>query len=199
MFELQEETDSEWGRDVLKHLDTLLVEHAHLERKAASSALKFMFRYSEREFMQQPLSELAREELQHFEAVLEVIRRRGLKFGPQRPSPYARRLLSIVESEEPCQLRDRLLCAAVIEARSCERLKLLAGALSDEDPELADFYQELVLSEARHYSIYVGFAERIFGPSAVAARLGEICAHESQIVTMAAEEPRMHSGVPRSR
>ena len=199
MFELQAETDSAWGRDVLEHLDTLLLEHAHLERKAASSALQFLFRYPSREFMQQPLSELAREELQHFEAVLEVMRRRGLKFKPQRPSPYARRLLSIVESEEPHQLRARRLCAAVIEARSCERMKLLAEALADAEPELAAFYRDLVRSEARHYSIYVGFAERIFGADAVGSRLAEICDHESRVLAMAAEEPRMHSGVPRNR
>ena len=123
MLHLAEETDSRWAIGVLDHLDELLLEHAHLERKAASSALQFMFRYPEKAFMQQPLSELAREELSHFEAVLAVMARRGLEFRPQRPSPYASRLLQVVRPREPHQLLDRLLCAAMIEARSQARAR----------------------------------------------------------------------------
>ena len=124
MFELAEETDSRWANSVLEHLDDLLLEHAHLERKAASNALQLMFRYPDRPSMQKPLSELAREELRHFEAVLEVMARRSLTFQPQQPGPYAGKLMQIVSPREPRQLLDRLLCAAVIEARSCERMKL---------------------------------------------------------------------------
>ena len=198
MLNLAAETESRWATGVIAHLDELLCEHAHLERKAASSALQFMFRYSDYAFMQQPLSELAREELGHFEAVLAVMARRGLTFGPQKPSPYAGRLLQIVRPQEPVQLLDRLLCAAIIEARSCERMNLLAGALRDVEPELAEFYRSLVRSEARHHALYLDFARRIFAPDVevVDARLRQIAAHEARVLLDAPDEPRMHNGVP---
>jgi tRNA-(ms[2]io[6]A)-hydroxylase len=199
MLNLAEESDSRWAAAVVEHLDELLLEHAHLERKAASGALQFMFRYSEHAFLQQPLSELAREELRHYEAVLELMARRGISFGRQKPSPYAGRLLSIVRPREPEQLLDRLLCAAVIEARSCERMKLLAAALVEDDPELAKFYDGLVRSEARHFSIYVDLARQLFDAEEVDDRLSEISAHEARILADAPDGPRMHNGVPRRR
>ena len=109
MFQLAEETDPRWASGVIKDLGELLLEHAHLERKAAFNALQLMFRYPQHDFMQKPLSALAREELRHFEAVLEVLRQRGMKFQAQRPSPYAGRLLQIVRQREPGLLLDRLL------------------------------------------------------------------------------------------
>lgn len=194
MLRLAQETDSRWAEGVVEHLDELLLEHAHLERKAASSAVQFMFRYTEHAFLQQPLSELAREELAHFEAVLEVMARRGLEFRAQKPSAYAARLLQVVRGQEPHQLLDRLLCAAVIEARSCERMKLLSGALQKAEPELASFYAGLVRSEARHFAVYVEFAKRLFAEAEVDQRLDQITAHEAAIVAGPAELPRMHGG-----
>lgn len=194
MLHLREETDSRWAIGVVAHLDELLLEHAHLERKAASTAVQFMFRYSEHAFLQQPLSELAREELRHFEAVLEIMAQRGLSFGPQKASPYAGRLLSIVRGQEPLQLLDRLLCASLIEARSCERMRLLGRALRDTDPELATFYEGLVKSEARHHTTYVEFACRLFDRAEVDSRLEEIAAHEASVLCEAPDAPRMHNG-----
>jgi len=195
VFELSEDTEVDWAETALKDLDEILVEHAHLERKAAQSAMQFMVRYPEREFMQQPLSALAREELEHFEAVLEILRRRGVRFGPQRASSYAGRLLAIVRRDEPGKLIDRLLCAAVIEARSCERLKLLATAFQSTGSELAGFYQELAVAEARHYSLYIDFARRVGADSDadVDHRLTEICEHEAEVVRTAPESPRLHN------
>jgi len=197
VFELCDETDPEWAASALGNLDEILVEHAHLERKAAQSAMQFMVRYPEYEFLQQPLSEVAREELEHFEAVLAVLRQRGVSFGPQRASPYAGRLLAVVRREEPGKLLDRLLCAAVIEARSCERLKLMADALQTGGSELAGFYQELAVAEARHYSLYIEFARRVAREAEaevdVDARLVEICAHEAEVVRSAPESPRLHN------
>ncbi len=195
MFELSEETDVDWARSVLEHLDEILLEHAHLERKAAQSAMQFMVRYPEREFFQQTLSELAREELGHYEGVLAILRRRGMKFGPQGASPYAARLLVVVRPEEPNKLIDRLLCAAVIEARSCERLKLLAQVFESTGSDLVEFYRELSIAEARHYSIYVDFARKIAVENGadVDRRLIEICEHEAEIVRRAPESPRLHN------
>lgn len=193
MFQLAAETDPRWAGVVLEHLDELLLEHAHLERKAAQSALQFMVRYPDRVAFQRPLSELAREELGHFEAVLAVMESRGVRFGPQRASRYAARLLEVVRRDEPFKLLDRLLCAAVIEARSCERLKLLAQGLREAEPELAQFYAGLVQSEARHYTQYVAMAEQLECGEDVPARLGEICAHEAAILGSAPGGPRMHN------
>jgi tRNA 2-(methylsulfanyl)-N6-isopentenyladenosine37 hydroxylase len=195
MLNLGKETDSRWAAGVVTHLDELLLEHAHLERKAASAALQFMFRYSQHAFLQRPLSELAREELRHFEAVLQVLARRGIAFVPQKPSPYAGRLSAIVRPREPEQLLDRFLCAAVIEARSCERMKILARALVGSDAELAKFYDGLARSEARHYAVYIEFARRLFDAAEVATRLTEITEHEARILADAPDGPRMHNGV----
>jgi tRNA-(ms[2]io[6]A)-hydroxylase len=195
VFELSEETDVDWAHSVLEHLDEILLEHAHLERKAAQSAMQFMVRYPEREFFQQALSELAREELGHYEGVLAILRRRGTRFGPQGASPYAARLLAVVRADEPNKLIDRLLCAAVIEARSCERLKLLAQVFQSTGSDLAGFYQELSIAEARHYSIYVDFAREIAAENGedVDRRLTVICEHEAEIVRRAPESPRLHN------
>lgn len=199
MFELSEDTDAGWAECALQELDEILIEHAHLERKAAQSAMQFMVRYPEHEFLQQPLSQLAREELGHFEAVLAILRQRGTRFGPQKASPYAGRLLTIVRRDEPGKLIDRLLCAAVIEARSCERLKLLAIAFEATGSDLAGFYRELSVAEARHYSLYIDFARQVAhgvaadSVDAVDLRLAEICVYEAEIVSTAPESPRMHN------
>lgn len=192
MFRLARESDPRWARAAPEFLPELLLEHAHLERKAAATALTLSFRYPEHAFLQRPLSELAREELSHFEAVLAQLERRGIAFGRQRPNDYASRLLRLVRSQEPQRLLDQLLCAAVIEARSCERMKLLAAALATPEPELSAFYQGLVQSEARHYHCYVDFAERLFAAAEVGQRLDEICAQEAELLCGAVQADRLH-------
>lgn len=180
-------------------MDAILLDHAHCEKKAASTALSLVFRYPEHADWMVPLSALAREELEHFELVLGHLERRGRRFERQRPSPYAPRLMEIVRRGEPQRLLDTLLCCSLIEARSCERMQLLAIALRHGgDMALAELYEGLLACEARHHSTYVDLAMGRFDADAVRARLHEIAQHEAHIVSDAPHEPRLHNTCPRA-
>lgn len=196
MLHLAAPTDPSWTARAREHLPEILLDHAHCEKKAASMALSLIFRYPERPELVVPLSRLAREELAHFEEVVAVMRARGLEFRRQTPSPYAAQLMAAVRKHEPARLLDTLLCCALIEARSCERMQLLAEAL--EDPALAKLYRGLLACEARHFSSYVELARGlgIVSDSEVQARLGELALHEAAVLRGEPGEPRMHSAVP---
>ncbi|HVH07370.1 MAG TPA: tRNA-(ms[2]io[6]A)-hydroxylase [Myxococcota bacterium] len=193
MLRLALDTDPAWGEFASRHLEEVLLDHAHCEKKAASAALTLLFRYPQHASLQAPLSALAREELGHFEAVLAALGRRGVPFGRQRPSPYAGKLHAVVRATEPERLLDLLLCCAAIEARSCERLTLLRDAVGE--PELRSLYGSLLAAEARHHRLYADLAAQIFPEPTVRDRLREILAHEAQVV---AESPanlaRLHAG-----
>ena len=191
MLKLASATSPAWADRVLRDLPELLLDHAHCEKKAAGVAMRLIFQYPEVPFLMGPLAGLAREELAHFEEVLGWLRRRSLRFGRQRPSPYGGRLRRVVRAAEPERLLDLLLCSAVIEARSCERLGLLAEALPD--PALAGFYAGLRTAEARHHGIYVELACELADRDSVAARLTRITAHEAEVLARAPAEPRLHN------
>ncbi len=193
MLHLASTSDPAWTRRALANIDEILLDHAHCEKKAASTALSLIFRYPERPSLMLPLSRLAREELAHFEEVVAILRRRGLEFRRQRPSPYAAELMKIVRKGEPLRLLDTLLCCALIEARSCERMQLLAESL--EEPGLARLYRGLLASEARHFNTYVELARalELVPEEALRRRLDEVAAHEAEVVAAAPDEPRMHN------
>ena len=193
MLTLAATTDPAWADRALAHLDVILLDHAHCEKKAASTAINLIFRYQDRPALMAPLSALAREELAHFEEVLAVMERRGIAFGRLDPSPYAASLMSIVRSHEPQRLLDTLLCCALIEARSCERMQILAERLEDE--ELAKLYRGLLAAEARHHQAYIDLARDVgmFEDDEIRARLGEIAAHEAAVIARAPHEPRLHN------
>ena len=177
----------------MPHLGELLIEQAHLEKKAASSAINLLFRYPDEVSLQAPLSQLAREELEHFEQVLALLARRKIRFGRQKPGVYAAKLTGLMSPGEPQRLLDHLLCNAVIEARSCERMRLLSRGLAGVDDELAAFYQGLVASEARHHGLFVDLAKGIFSGKDVDRRLEEVIRHEATILMAAGPRPRLHS------
>ncbi|MEO1232408.1 MAG: tRNA-(ms[2]io[6]A)-hydroxylase [Myxococcota bacterium] len=185
------ETPADWARRAAESIDVVLLDHCHLEKKAASTALTLIFRYPEHAPLARPLSELAREELEHFELVLSHLEARGVPYARLRPAPYAGKLMTIVRAQEPERLLDTLLVCAFIEARSCERMKCLAEVL---DGELGQMYQDLLASEARHHALYVELARDLFGRSTVDARLPEVAAHEAQVMASAPREPRLHNG-----
>lgn len=191
MLHLASETDASWADYALAHLDEILVDHAHCEKKAASTALNLLFRYPDKTALLVPLSELAREELTHFEQCLERLAERGLTFRRLTPSAYAGELYKAIRKEEPSRLLDTLLVCSLIEARSCERMKLLAEALPDGI--LRDWYQSLLASEARHHMSYVGLAEVYFPRDLVAERLVELAAKEALLIAGVPREPRMHA------
>lgn len=184
-------TTTDWIARATAAMPEILVDHAHCEKKAASTAIGLMFKYVERTELLQPLSSLAREELAHFEIVLQVLDRRGLRMTRMRPSPYASRLLGGARITEPDRLLDVLLCAALIEARSCERMRLLAEHL--QDAELADLYRSLLASEARHHATYLDLAKGIFGRPAVERRFQELAEHEAEVLAAMPPGLRLHS------
>jgi tRNA-(ms[2]io[6]A)-hydroxylase len=184
-------TDPSWAARALASLDDVLVDHAHCEKKAASTALSLCFRYPERPELSLALSALAREELAHFEQVVELLRARGIAVRHQVPSPYAAGLLEAVRTTEPERLLDTLLCMALIEARSCERLRLLGDASSDA--ELASLYRGLVTAEGRHLRRYVGLAESVASVTEVRARLNELARHEAAVLARIRPMARLHA------
>jgi tRNA-(ms[2]io[6]A)-hydroxylase len=191
MLHLAAPTPPAWTRQALAHLDDVLVDHAHCEKKAASTAMSLLFRYPERTDLSLALSRLAREELAHFERVVGLLAARGIVLRHQRPAPYAAALLAAVRTTEPERLVDTLLCMALIEARSCERMQLLAEAC--RDGEVTALYRELLASEARHHATYVELAGRVLAPALVEARLAELAAHEAAVLAEVVPLPRLHA------
>lgn len=189
-------TPPAWAEAQWPHRAELLVEQAHLEKKAAASAVQFLFRVPMAGDGLRGLSALAREELVHFERTLKVLAQRGIDYTTQEPSPYAERLKQGVARTMPERLVDELLVAAVIEARSHERMHLLSEAFAAADAELADFYADLVAAEARHAPLYVELAAAVLPPAVVDGRHRAMLAHEAAVLAALPFAPRLHSGWP---
>lgn len=191
MLRLAAPTDPGWVARALAGLDDVLLDHAHCEKKAASTALALCFRYPDRPGLPEALSPLAREELAHFEQMLGVLRARGVAFAKQIPSPYAGALMRAIGPDEPARLCDTLLAMALIEARSCERMGLLADALAD--PSLAAVYRGLLAAEARHHQAYVDLAVALVGRTMVEERLPILARHEAAVLAASPPMPRLHA------
>lgn len=170
----------------------LLVDHANCEKKAASTAVALIFAYPEDTQLGLALSRLAREELRHFEQVQGAMIELGVAFKRQKPGRYAAGLRRELRTSEPWRKLDLLLSGALIEARSCERFRLLAGRLSEP---LGAFYSRLEQSEARHFGLYVGLARERY-PGEWEPRLEELASAEARLATCADGELRFHSGPP---
>jgi len=192
MLNLASDTEPGWVQRVESRLDHLLLDHAHCEKKAASTAINLIFRYQTRPELVRPLSELAREELQHFELMLDVLEARDIDFEVLQPSPYAGELMGLVRRGEPLRLLDTLLVLSLIEARSCERMKRLSEELTD--PELRALYKDLLASEARHHHGYVDLAVQFFGRDVARERLKELAEGEAEILRDSPRDlVRMHT------
>ena len=187
-------SSASWLEQANARPDLVLIDHAHCERKAAGVALQLMFRYPSDEALGALLSPLAREELEHFELVLQLLRRRGIALRPLPAPAYGATLTAAARRAEPERALDAFLVAGLIEARSHERMALLAA--HSPDPELRALYGELLASEARHFGLYWCLCEERFGREATVARLQDLAAVEVQALsgTLAApEQVRMHS------
>ena len=192
MLSLLEPTDPSWVQAAEADLDGLLRDHAHCELKAAQSALGLLGRFGgEAPEIIEPLVALAREEAQHFEQVHAELAQRGAELTSPASDPYVQglRCAACEDHREAPVLLDRLLVCALIEARSCERFKLLSERLGSE--RLRDFYRGLMASEARHYGLFRGLAEARFGALA-RARLGVLAAREAAVAAHLPLGPTVH-------
>lgn len=181
MLRLRHATDPRWTDAVLADLDAFLSDHAHNERKVVGSALALAGHHPLRSDLVRAMTELAAEELGHFGQVHALLLARGATLGFDQPDPYAGPLNKLLRRRDVNEyLLDRLLVFAVVEARGCERFKLLADALPPGD--LKEFYTELFRCEARHHGLFTGLAQQIFDRATVLARLDEILEAEGAIV-----------------
>lgn len=188
---LRQPTSWAWVEQAIAHLDTILLDHSHCERKAAGVALNLMFRYPSYAQLVRQLTAIAREELEHFEQVNQWLERRGIPLGSLSSPPYGAGLKALIRRAEPDRLLDSLLVSGLIEARSHERLGLLATHCPDR--ELAEFYRSLMASEARHYGVYWVLADSYFERDVVKERLDELAIKESELLATLHPEPRIHS------
>ena len=191
MLSLQSSTAQRWLAQVDEHLEEILIDHAHCERKAAGTAMSLLAAYVEQVELGREMIVIVNEELDHYKQVVDLLARRAIRFRRQVPSSYGKRLNELVRSQEPGRAVDRLLVAGLIEARSCERFDLLRRHVHDR--ELANFYDSLFESEARHHSTYVRLAKLFADEQAVHARLAELSAAEANIIAEGDQLPRMHS------
>jgi tRNA-(ms[2]io[6]A)-hydroxylase len=190
-------TPDAWFDRACGDLETLLIDHANCEKKAAGTALSLLYRYVDKPRLLHRMSRLAREELRHYEQVLEMIDSLGLRYGRLSPSRYAGAMQANIRTSEPGRLIDTLLVGAVVEARSCERFGGLAFRIGGT---LGRFYERLVESESRHaivyYALALSHARDANEGGRVAERLCQIVSKERDLVTSPDEHFRFHSGVP---
>lgn len=191
-------TPMEWGRAVLAEPLALLTDHAFLEKKAATNALELLTRWPDDwlDGWVEAMTAVARDELSHLAQVSRLLLQRGGRLERVHKNPYANSLRQLVRKGEPAEILDRLLVAAMIEVRSCERFSVLAAA--SEDLELARFYRGLFSSEAGHYKLFLGLAGKFTERPELDARWQEMLAAEARILAEQEPGPRIHSGIPRS-
>jgi tRNA 2-(methylsulfanyl)-N6-isopentenyladenosine37 hydroxylase len=190
MLMLRAKPPADWLDKVIKNLPAVLVDHAHLERKAATTALS-LEKYRDLHPRVGQLNSIAIEELQHFQLVLEILQRRGIPFGHAYPSPWTSGLMRAIRHGSRPQAIDHLLCCALIEGRSCEKFQILARELAPLDSELAQFYGSLVESEGNHYATYILMAREIDSVE-TESRLDFFLELDAELVQKPNEFPILH-------
>lgn len=160
MLLFREKIPADWLPRVIANLPEVLIDHAHLERKAATTSIN-LEKYPDLFDRVDELNAIAIEELQHFQLVLALLKRRGIRFAQARPSNWISGLMRAVRNGTRPQVIDHLICCSLIEGRSCEKFQILARELTTIDPELSEFYGSLVESEGNHYATYILMARAI--------------------------------------
>ncbi|WP_219701966.1 tRNA-(ms[2]io[6]A)-hydroxylase [Marinomonas lutimaris] len=188
------ESPEAWVNWALENQTLLLNDHAHCEKKAASTAMSLMYRYVDRDNLLHKMSRLAREELLHFEQVHKIMRKREITYDHLSASRYADGLRKHIRTHEPARLVDTMIIGAFVEARSCERFAALAPHL---DEELSKFYISLLKSEARHFEDYLELAKE-YSNEPIDDRVAFFRDLEEKLITEPDEEFRMHSGPPQA-
>lgn len=192
MLGLNLPTDPRWAKLASENLSEILTDHAWCEQKAASHAISTIVRFPEFPDLVETLTEIALEEMEHFQQVNQKITERGFKLGFDKPDNYVRDLAKFIKKggSRTHQLAEALLFAAMIEARSCERFKMLADELDDED--LCAFYRELMISEANHYTAFLNLARKYCKDVDVEKRWKEFLEYESSLMAKYGKEETMH-------
>ncbi|MCY4656174.1 MAG: tRNA-(ms[2]io[6]A)-hydroxylase [Gammaproteobacteria bacterium] len=187
-------TPNAWVEYAVSHLDILLVDQANCEKKAASSAISLLYRNEHDPRYLRQLSRLAREELKHFELVVKALNEFGIEYQRLGPSRYAKNLHKWIRpSPANHRFLDQLLVAAMIEARSCERIGVLIPHFNGK---LLKLYEQLHESEGRHFEIYLEFAAEVCGERELERRLAELREYEALQINSSDSEFRFHSGIP---
>ena len=192
MLGLKLPTDPRWVNIVEKNIEEILTDHAYCEQKAASTAISIIIGFPDRSELVKEMTALVREEMGHFNMVHEKIVERGWKLGRERKDEYVIELMKFFPKggSKTTHLVHKLLYAALIEARSCERFRLLSENIADK--ELADFYRNLMVSEANHYTMFLGFA-RIYGDREVVdQKWQDLLAYEAEIMANLGKKETMH-------
>lgn len=192
MLRLKLPTDPRWVDIAQKNINEILTDHAYCEQKAASAAISFIVQYPEYPELVDAMSDLAREEMEHFQMVHDQIKKRGLKLGYERKDDYVKKLRQFFKGGDRVhQLTDNLLLAAMIEARSCERFRVLSEGI--EDSELKTFYAELMKSEAMHYTMFLKFAREIGGAVMdVDKKWQDFLSYEAKVIATFGKTERIH-------
>ena len=184
-------SSDKWIELALSNPVDILIDHAHCEKKAAGVAIQLMFRYPSELDLAEVLSPIAREELEHFEKILFLLKDLGHSLKALKPPPYGAELAKCIRKEEPHRMLDSFLIAGLIEARSHERLSLLA--LNSEHKSFKLLYESLLESEARHFGIYWKLAQTKFSKDETFQRLEELSKVEKEILSQTFFLPRVHS------
>lgn len=192
MFKLKLPTDPRWVNIVETNIPEILTDHAWCEQKAASNAISLIVRFPEYTDMVKVLCDIAREEMEHFRMVVEKMEQRGWTLGPERKDDYVNRIYQFQRKGGTRNQRmvDHLLFAAMIEARSCERFKVLSENIKDN--ELAAFYRELMIIEANHYTTFINFAREHATDDDVEKRWEEYLAFEAEIIAQFGKKETVH-------
>lgn len=185
-------TPDAWVQEALNNQETLLIDHANCEKKAATTAMNLLYKHIDRDDLLKKMSQLAREELLHFEQVVAIMKERGIAYRHVSSSRYAAALRDEVRKGGAEELIDVLIIGAFIEARSCERFAKLAPFLDDK---LAKFYRSLLRSEGRHYQDYLSLAAQ-YSRTPITERIAEFRELERSLIESPDPEFRFHSGIP---
>ncbi|MGI9526192.1 MAG: tRNA-(ms[2]io[6]A)-hydroxylase [Weeksellaceae bacterium] len=192
MFNLKLPTDPRWANIAEDNLEAILTDHAWCEQKAASNAITIITMIPEEEEIVTELLEIAQEELDHFQQVHNIIKERGYTFGQARKDDYVNDLMKFIPKGlgRTQFIVERMLLAAMIEARSCERFKVLSDNIEDQD--LAKFYRELMISEANHYTAFLKYARKMIDPELVNKRWKEWLAYEAEVIASYGKDEKIH-------
>ena len=192
MLGLKLPTDPRWVNIVEKNIEEILTDHAFCEQKAASTAISLIVSFPEYSDLIQEMTALVKEEISHFKMVHDIILKRGWVLGRDRRDDYVIQLVKFFPKggSRTTQLVHRLLYAALIEARSCERFRLLSEELQDK--ELATFYRNLMVSEANHYTMFLGFARKYGNKKEVDQKWQQLLEYESKIMSDLGKNETIH-------